>query len=43
MEYVENTEDPVIQIVRTHQTTLNQQWYRKPEASGQICRKEQDK
>jgi hypothetical protein len=43
MEYVDSTEDPLRQIFRTHQTTLNQQRYRQPEVSGQNCRKEQDK
>jgi hypothetical protein len=36
MEYVDSAEDPLIQIVRMHQNNTKS-------ASGQTCRKEQDK
>ena len=35
MEYVNRKEDPLIQVVRIHQTTLTQQCYRRLDASRQ--------
>jgi repressor of nif and glnA expression len=45
MEYVDSTEDPLIQIVRRHQNNTKSAMvrYRQPQVSGQNCRKEQDK
>jgi len=43
MEYVENKEDPLIQIVRTHNTTSTQHCYRQLYSSRQNYREEQDR
>ena len=42
-EYVDRKEDPLIQVVRTHQHTLTQQFYGQLDASRQKYRKKQEK
>jgi hypothetical protein len=43
MECVDSTEDPLTQTVRTHQNNTKSATERQTAASGQNCRKEQDK
>ena len=43
VEYVDRKEDPLIQVVRTHQHTPTQQCYRQLVASCQKYRKKQEK
>jgi len=43
VEYVDKKEDPLLQIVRTHQHNIAQQCYRQLDSSIQNYREKQDK